>query len=186
MKKMTLAAAAAALFAMPAAANAQAYVQVTGGYDAPSYGDGWSPDGFTYGAAAGYELPVSNAMFVGIEATASGSTAKECFGDVAAYGARICLKSGRDLAAVVRLGTNVGDKSKLYVLAGYTNARAVATLDTVDASDKDGANADGVRVGAGFEQDFSHNMFGKIEYRYSNYEAGFSRHQALAAVGIKF
>lgn len=186
MKKITLAAAAVALFAVPAAANAQAYVQVTGGYDAVSYGNGFNSNGFDYGAAAGYELPISNGMFAGVEATATGSTAKECAGNLALYGVKACITAGRDLAAVVRLGTQVGAKSKLYVLAGYTNGRFTGTYKEPGVTEKVSGNADGLRLGAGFEQDFSHNMFGKIEYRYSNYEKGLSRNQALAAVGIKF
>ncbi|WP_395331615.1 outer membrane beta-barrel protein [Novosphingobium sp. BL-8H] len=184
MKKITLAAAAAALFAMPAVANAQAYVQVTGGYDNASYFDDVNSDGFDYGAAAGYELPVSNALFVGVEATVAGSTGKKCYGD--ADTGRLCMKTGRDLAAVVRVGTNVGANSKLYVLAGYTNGRVTASYEDADMKMKASGNGDGLRLGAGFEQDLGHNMFGKIEYRYSNYEGGFSRNQALAGFGIKF
>jgi len=29
-------------------------------------------------------------------------------------------------------------------------------------------------------------MYGKVEYRYSNYEADVTRHQALMGVGVKF
>jgi len=183
MKTITIAAATAALFAIPAAANAQAYVQVTGSYDNASYIEDVNSNGFGYGAAAGYELPISNGMFVGVEATVAGSTGKKCYGDDTA---RLCMKTGRDLAGVVRLGTHVGANSKLYVLGGYTNGRVTATYDSPDLKMKVSGNGDGLRLGAGFEQDLGHNMFGKIEYRYSNYKGSFSRNQAVAGFGIKF
>ena len=50
----------------------------------------------------------------------------------------------------------------------------------------DSANADGVRVGAGAEYAIGPNSYVKAEYRYSNYEGGFERHQALAGFGFRF
>ncbi|WP_395390739.1 outer membrane beta-barrel protein [Novosphingobium sp. BL-8A] len=189
MKKITLAAAAAALFAMPAAANARAYVEVDGGLDSASIG-GEASQGFAYGVAAGYDIELGNSMFAGIEATASDSTTKKCYGSMATIGYRYCVNSGRDLAAVVRLGTSVGEKTKLYVLGGYTNGR-VRESEEMDTGNgivgyKDGTNLDGFRLGAGLEQELGHNLFGKVEYRYSNYQYGVSRHQVVAGVGIKF
>jgi outer membrane immunogenic protein len=182
MKKFALAATAAALFAVPAAAGAQAFVQVETGLDAISF-DGESDEGVSYGVTAGYDMPLSGGMFVGIQGTAADSTTKEC---VSAGAERLCLKTGRDLAAVVRLGTAVGDKGKLYVLGGYTNARLHLTYtDGVD-NYSDGANADGFRLGAGYQHDLSDRLFVKAEYRYSNYESDFSRHNAIVALGAKF
>ena len=60
------------------------------------------------------------------------------------------------------------------------------------------------RVGAGVEQKFGTNLFGKVEYRYSNYKEGeidfeaedipdsdrfdidTDRHQVVASVGMRF
>ncbi|MCT2399700.1 outer membrane protein [Novosphingobium mangrovi (ex Huang et al. 2023)] len=185
MKKFAIAGAAAALFAIPAAANAQAYVQVETGLDSISV-QGESDEGLNYGVSAGYDLPLSGGMFVGIQGTVADSTTKECARDVLAAGDRLCVKTGRDLAAVVRLGTSVGDKSKLYVFGGYTNARIRATYsDGVDSA-SDGANGDGFRLGAGYQYDLSDKIFVKAEYRYSNYESDFSRHNGIVALGVKF
>ncbi|MCJ2177257.1 outer membrane protein [Novosphingobium album (ex Hu et al. 2023)] len=185
MKKFAIAGAAAALLAIPAAANAQAFVQVETGLDSVSV-DGESDEGVNYGISAGYDLPLSGGMFVGIQGTVADSTVKECASDVLTVGDRLCVKTGRDLAAVVRLGTSVGDKSKLYVLGGYTNARIRATYtDGVDSA-SDGANGDGFRLGAGYQYDLSDRLFLKAEYRYSNYESDISRHNAIVALGAKF
>ncbi|EIZ78609.1 opacity protein [Novosphingobium sp. Rr 2-17] len=185
MNKFALVAAAAALLAVPATANAQAYVQVTGGLDSLS-NSGDSSEGVAYGVAAGYDAPVRSNMFVGFEGSVSDSTVKECAGSVVNDGFRVCAKTGRDLAAVVRVGTQVGATSKLYVLGGYTNARVIATYRDDAGRFSDGSNLDGFRLGAGYEKNFSDKFFGKIEYRYSNYESDFSRHNVLAGVGVKF
>ncbi len=47
-------------------------------------------------------------------------------------------------------------------------------------------NLDGLRLGAGVQQGFGRNAYGKIEYRYSNYEAGIERHNVLVGVGLTF
>lgn len=185
MRKFALLGAAAALFAIPAAANAQAFVQAETGLDSVSVA-GESDEGVSYGISAGYDMPLSGGMFVGIQGTIADSTTKDCVSDVFTVGDRTCVKTGRDLAAVVRLGTSVGEKSKLYVLGGYTNARLVATYNDGVDTFKDGANGDGFRLGAGYQYDLSDSLFVKAEYRYSNYESDFSRHNALIALGAKF
>ncbi|MFC3213988.1 outer membrane protein [Novosphingobium panipatense] len=172
----------AGLFAVPALAQAQAFVQAETGLDSLSAA-GDSEEGVYYGVSAGYDMPLSGGMFVGIQGTVADSSTKSC---AAAGAERLCLRTGRDLAAVVRLGTQMGDRSQLYVLGGYTNARLRLTYtDGVNSADV-GENADGFRLGAGAQYDLSGNLFAKVEYRYSNYEADFSRHNAVVALGAKF
>lgn len=185
MKKLTIAALAAAAAVLPAAANAQAYVQVETGLDVVDTNVG-NDEGVLYGVAAGYELPLGSNLFAAVEAGLSDSSTKECARDVDVVGDKACIKSGRDISATLRLGTNLSENSKLYVLGGYTNARIKATYD--DGADRYsyGENLDGFRLGAGYQHNFGQNLFGKIEYRYSNYEQGFERHQGVVAVGAKF
>lgn len=181
MKKFAIAAASAALFVAPAAANAQAYVQAEAGLDNVSV-EGEDNTGFGYGVSAGYDLPLSGGLFVGVQGTFADSDTKQCDDG--------CLEAGRDVAALVRLGTSVGENSKLYVFGGYANARAevnyrdstgVATLRT---------DLDGVRLGAGYQYDLNDKFFVKAEYRYTNYESFFgydvSRNAGVVALGAKF
>ena len=175
---------AAAAFTTPAFAQG-AYIQFQGGYDEVSAA-GESDSGVAYGLALGYEFPLTETMFAGVEVSADDSSTKECADDVLAAGDELCIKTGRDLAAVVRLGANIGSSSQLYALGGYTNARLKVTYDDGVTSDSAAENGDGFRLGAGFKQTFSQNIYGKIEYRYSNYESDFSRHQVLAAIGFGF
>ena len=100
---------------------------------------------------------------------------------------RACLDAGRDLAAAVRLGYKVSERGTLYALAGYTNARFRFDYTTpAGVTTRDGRNLDGFRLGAGYQHDFGKHMYAKAEYRYSNYEADVTRHQALIGVGVKF
>ena len=179
MKKLTIAALAAAAAVLPAAAHAQAYVQVETGLDAVDLNPG-KDEGVLYGVSAGYEVPLGNNLFAAVEAGLSDSSTKEC---VRINGERDCIKSGRDISATLRLGTSLSETSKLYALGGYTNARVKATYagETYDA-----VNLDGFRLGAGYQHNFGQNLFGKIEYRYSNYEHGVERHQGVVAIGAQF
>ncbi|HYJ83725.1 MAG TPA: outer membrane beta-barrel protein, partial [Allosphingosinicella sp.] len=60
----------------------------------------------------------------------------------------------------------------------YTTPAGVTT--------RDGRNLDGFRLGAGYQHGFGEKMYGKVEYRYSNYEADVTRHQVLLGVGVQF
>lgn len=195
MQKIALLAAGAALFALPAAANAQAYVQVEGGLDVAQQG-GDSEAGFSYGVAAGYDYQIPGGIYVGVEGNYDDSTARSCANDVLEAGDRACLEAHRDLAATVHVGTTVAPGHKLYVLGGYTNARvglsdtgpsASALSDLTGFQDFSGHKTlNGFRLGAGYQYDITKKLFVKAEYRYSNYGEDFSRHQALLAVGTKF
>lgn len=186
MKSISLRAAAfAAAFVVPSVAHAQAYIQVQGGLDHVS-ADGASDSGVAYGVAVGYDLATSGSLFFGVEGSLDDSSAKDCVTDVDVEGDELCLKTGRDVSGVFRFGTNLGGGSQLYVLAGYTNARLKATYDDGEDSSSIGSNLEGVRFGAGYKHAFSEKLYGKIEYRYSNYEAGVTRQNVIAAVGMSF
>jgi len=101
-------------------------------------------------------------------------------------GDRACISAGRGLSAVARFGTKLDNKWKLYVLGGYANARIKVGYTLGTASGSASANGDGVRVGAGVEVPFGTNVYAKTEYRYTNYEGDFSRHQVLVGFGLTF
>lgn len=184
MKRYFAAAAVAALCA-PVAAHAQVYLQLQGGLDSASTAAG-SHEGFTSGVSAGYDVPISEKLFAGIEVSADDSTNKKCNFDVRTPGDKLCEKTGRDLGATVHVGTKLSESARLYALAGYSNAEVKETY--TDASGTFGISRtfDGLRLGAGFKKDLTGQAFVKIEYRYANYERDFSRHYALAAIGANF
>lgn len=186
MKSIFFASAAlAALLVAPAARAEGIRAEIHGGYDNVSIG-GSSDDGIAYGVALGYDAAIGNSMEIGVELNADDSSVKDCVSGLSVPGDRYCLLAGRDLSAVARLGYKLGEKSTLYAIAGYTNAKVIERYTSTTTNFRDSANGDGIRVGAGYQFAFSGKAYGKVEYRYSNYEGGFSRHQVLTGIGIGF
>lgn len=144
-------------------------------------------DDLMYGIAAGYDKQIGKAV-IGAEVEYSDSSNKTCDdGAKTAADPLLCAKAGRDLYVGGRVGTAIGANTLLYAKAGYTNADAKFTSDNgTDETTLAKSHLDGVRVGAGVEHKLGGKAYIKGEYRYSNYERGIERHQALAGVGIRF
>jgi outer membrane immunogenic protein len=176
---------ALAVTASPAAAQGFR-AEVHGGWDNVR-GDGENDSGAVYGIGLGYDLKVGQNAFFGADFSLDESSAKECERSVLVANDRACLRAGRDLAAGIRAGVNVGERSRVYALAGYTNARFKFDYTTAaGVTTREAENLDGFRLGAGYEHGFAGNAYGKVEYRYSNYENDISRHQVLVGVGLNF
>ena len=144
-------------------------------------------DGVHYGVGAGYDFQTSMGVVAGIEGEVSDSSTKQCAGAQSVASPELCAKAARDLYVGGRVGKVIGDKTLLYAKAGYTNARAKLTSDNGTTRTTLGStDLDGVRVGAGVEYAVAPNAFVKTEYRYSNYEQGFTRHQVVAGFGMRF
>jgi len=193
MRNYVLAALLAGTLATPAIAQ-DAPVQGGGfrvegvvGYDRPSI-ENEEGDGVLYGVGVGYDFQAGNAV-LGIEAEATDSTSDECQADFASPGDELCATIGRDLYVGGRVGAMMGS-TLLYAKAGYTNARVgleyedgtAATLTDFDLRE----NLDGVRVGGGAQFNVGTNSYIRTEYRYSNYENDFDRHQVVGAFGFRF
>jgi len=178
----------AALVATTVAAPAFAgsfHADVHGGWDRVSIA-GFNDDGVAYGVAAGYDFALGSKAFAGIEASADDSSTKECASDVLVLGDRTCVSAGRDLSVVARLGYKLDDRNKIYALAGYANGRVKASYDDGTGAVSASANGDGLRLGAGVQMGLGSNLYAKGEYRYTNYESDFSRHQVLFGFGVEF
>ena len=181
MKKILFATAASAAFLAATPALAQdAPVAVSGpriealvGYDRVRAA-GEKDGGALFGIGAGYDFAVGNGVSLGADVEATESTQKEGDEDIAE------VKAGRDLYAGVRAA--VSPNANLSVKGGYTNARFKAT----DGEVTDSANFDGFRLGAGGQYGIGGKAYVGGEYRYSNYEAGLTRHQVALTVGTRF
>jgi outer membrane immunogenic protein len=140
--------------------------------------------GLIYGGAVGYDFAASDTIFVGVQAGLAGSTTEECeFG--------VCANAGRDIEVLARLGGNVAEKTALYALAGYANSRFGANFEGLEF----GTNLSGFRLGAGVQQSFGGNTYGKLEYRFTRYGdgeiegetiEGGNRNQLTVSFGIRF
>lgn len=159
------------------------------GYDTTDVeGDG--TNGIVYGGAVGYDMQ-SGSMVFGVEAEATDSTVDECVDGAVIATDTLCADFGRDLYVGGRIGTALGGgRTLLYAKGGYTNARiAIDYEDGTAGTANDfvlGENLDGIRVGAGLEFALGTNAYAKAEYRYSNYEQGFDKHQGVVGFGFRF
>jgi outer membrane immunogenic protein len=192
MRKIIVAALLAGGLATPAFAQDAApfsgfHVEGIVGYDTTDI-EGEGTNGIVYGVGAGYDIQSGNLVF-GVDGEASKSTLDECVASVTVTGDELCAEAGRELTVGGRIGMVLGSNALLYARAGYTNARINLDYDhptnnTLDAVE--GENLDGVRVGGGVELAVGTNAFVRAEYRYSNYEQGFDRHQAVGGFGFRF
>lgn len=167
-------------------------VEAHAGYDRVSldlsdfgFGSG-SRGGMAYGVGAGYDFAIGTTAILGVEVNADLTTTKF---KVSGGSESVTVKPGRDLSVLVRLGNKVNESTLVYVKAGYVNGRLTAEYkDTAFPADnfKDGANGDGIRGGVGVEFAITPKAYAKIEYQYTNYEAGFTRNQGLVGVGFRF
>ena len=192
-KYISILAAGAALcaFATPAsAAVTGGRVEALAGWDHASidfadfgFNDSLNSDGVAFGVGLGYDFGVGSTASVGVDLEATDSTADL---ELAAAGDSADVSLGRDLYAGGRVTFAVSPVANVYVKAGYTNARVKATVVQAGTTTSDAANADGVRGGIGAQFAVGGNAYVGGEYRYSNYEADFSRHQAVATLGFRF
>jgi len=79
----------------------------------------------------------------------------------------------------VAYGAGVGLDAKLYknVVVGVE-----ATLDNVF----DRRKLEGLRVGGGVEANLYGPVYGKIEYRYTDFDGGVGQHGGLVGLGVRF
>tara|TARA_A100001391_G_scaffold114041_4_gene76866 strand:- start:27688 stop:28350 length:663 start_codon:yes stop_codon:yes gene_type:complete len=161
-----------------------------------------SIDDVAYGVGVGYDFAVGGAV-LGVEGEWLESEAKTDYDttNLTNFGVSN-IDAGRDLYVGVRAGVPVTPSTLVYAKGGYTNARmnVLATDNTTDVGTD--VDLDGWRLGAGVEQAFGQNFFGKVEYRYSNYEEGefeapsglesdrfdvdLDRHQVMVGLGYRF
>jgi outer membrane immunogenic protein len=186
MKNITIFLAASVLCFISAPAFARepgsftgAHAEIITGYDRVDADAVSSSNGLLYGVNAGYDV-AAGGVVLGLEAEISDSTAKKRYA-----GGRTV--TDRDLYVGGRIGVPLGDGALAYAKLGYTNARFEYSGDAGEGGTVSGGdNADGLRLGAGLEYQLSDSLFLKGEYRYSNYEAGLSRHQVVTGVGFRF
>lgn len=185
------------------------YHDLDTGSDDDSYSERANHTGVLYGIGAGYDVQVTDKMVVGAEVNLDFSNAKssefnEYLNDDYVADS---VKLGREIEIAARAGYLVSSSTLVYVKAGYANGRFKANgrswndVTTEWDASKYNFNRGGYRVGAGAETLLGSNVYAKVEYRYTNYKDmnptynytdgdtdsfAFSRHQALAGVGIRF
>ena len=166
-----------------------------------------SIDGVGFGIGAGYDFDLGSAV-AGVEAEYIESTAEqESDETLDGVNFKNSVEIGRDIYIGGRVGFKATPSTLLYAKAGYTNTSVEAAVEG-ELDDEAGndrfeldTNVDGYRLGAGVEQLIGPNMYGKLEYRYSNYgsidfdddlgddverDIDLDRHQVMLGLGFRF
>ena len=191
--------AAIATLAIAAPAQAAKFdggrIEVRGGWDAVklngevstttpalSAKDHKTESGFGLGLEAGYDYMVHSSILLGVYAGVDFSSADFCkttFG-----GDEACLKAGRDWSIGVRAGMPVADNFLIYLKGGYSNGNLEAKYHDVDGfvtvnpplnppvaigSIDTSKSTGGIHLGVGGEMTFGSNIYGKVEWVYTNY-----------------
>ena len=169
--------------------NSGTRVEVFSGYDNISidtsdYGLGkYDKSGITFGIGIGYDIAAGENFALGLDAEFSDSSTNYVFDDGTEY---LKISTGRDLYIGAR-GTVAASKAlNIYAKAGYTNTRLKLTYDDGSGIVSDSGNGDGIRAGIGGQLALGEKAYASAEYRYSNYEADFSRSQVLVGLGYRF
>lgn len=153
--------------------------------------------GVTYGIEAGYDYVTDSRFLVGGYVGVEGSSIKDCA--TTPFGERDCLKGGRNFTVGARAGY-VTDQGVVYLKGGYSNGQlkfeAEDFVDDERVRFKD--NHGGFHLGAGGEVMVTNNVYGKLEYVFTNYSSdkfddGITyakfrpqRHQLVAGIGLRF
>jgi outer membrane immunogenic protein len=159
MKKfLIIGAAAASLFAAsPSFAegvNADVHVGISGGKPVGQKAD------LLYGVGVGYDFDLGSKFFAGPQ-VGFDEESDLAFGII----------NVNNKAAVLRLGYNIDQKAKVYLLGGYTNF----------------LSNDGIRAGIGFEHAIGSKYFVKAEFRHNRFRVpGWQTNQGLIGVGAHF
>jgi outer membrane immunogenic protein len=145
----------------------------------------------------GFDSPMSERFIVGVEANFDLSSTKRCGAIVG--GDRGCAKVKRDFDVGGRIGAVISPMVMIYAKAAYANGKARVTYDDGAGTLLSGSDSkDGLRLGGGIEFAFGTNLYGKVEYRYTNYSnANFTdgvnaisidvdRNQVVGGLGIRF
>ena len=227
MRKIILAALLAGTVAAPAFAQTGEAAPFTGlrvegiaGYDSLKSGESdddgvdtgdndgdESLEGAAFGVGVGYDFNLGSVV-AGIEGEFTESTAEQ-ENDETVDGVAFTsgVEVGRDLYIGGRIGFLAAPSTLVYAKAGYTNTSVEANVDGGGDRFEFDTNIDGYRLGAGVEQLFGPNVYGKLEYRYSNYsnldfsddfdlddlesddfdtDIDLDRHQVMGGIGFRF
>jgi outer membrane immunogenic protein len=164
-------------------------------------------EGAVFGVGVGYDLNLGT-LVAGVEGEFSESTGKqESDETINGINFNSRVETGRDLYVGGRLGFLAAPTTLVYGKAGYTNTSIEARTEGGGDRFELDSNVDGWRLGAGIEQLLGPNAYGKLEYRYSNYnnldfsddfdlddleaedidtEIDLDRHQLVVGIGFRF
>ena len=158
MKKYMISLAAATAFvATPAMANDFAGVRAEATAGLDDVTGGVDPTDVTYGVGLGLDAQLYKNVIVGVEATVDN------------------VFDRRNIGASARIGYVVADTALVYAKVGYSNWKQTTT-----------AELEGLRIGGGIEANLYGPVYGKVEYRYTDFDGNVGQHGGLVGIGLRF
>lgn len=158
MKSIVMAATAVlALAATPAMAGDFSGVRAEVTAGLDDVTGGVDPTKVTYGAGVGLDAELYKNVIVGVEATVDN------------------VFDRRNVGAGARVGYVVADKALVYAKVGYANWKQTTSREL-----------EGLRVGGGIEANLYGPVYGKVEYRYTDFNRGVGQHGGLVGLGLRF
>tara|TARA_R110000868_G_scaffold173655_8_gene409928 strand:- start:376 stop:852 length:477 start_codon:yes stop_codon:yes gene_type:complete len=156
-KYMIILAATAAFVSAPAMANDFTGVRAEVTAGIDDVTNGVDPTKVSYGLGAGVDAELYSNVIVGVEATVDN------------------VFDRRDIGAAVRVGYVVADTALIYGKVGYANWKQTTSTEL-----------EGLRVGGGIEANLYGPVYGKVEYRYTDFDGGVGQHGGLVGLGLRF
>ncbi len=142
-----------------------------------------------FGAEAGYDFKVGEAVVVGPYVNFEKSSVKSCDGSD-------CLKVKDNFAAGLHLGYALSEKGQIYVKAGYAKLRLNVTGSAVVGNPPQLVNVDvtesgsGAQGAIGYEHGFGKNFYGRVEFGYGDngqiLDVNVQRRHAGISLGARF
>jgi outer membrane immunogenic protein len=184
---------AAPMEVAPVASWTGAYAGITAGYgfagrsEVEADGNRIDTDGFVGGAFLGYNHDMGNGIVAGVEGDVG-------YSGVEGDNAGTKVEGGVDGSLRARLGYTVTPDMLAYVTAGGAAKR----MSVEEGGVKDSQSQLGWTAGAGADVNFTEKLFGRIEYRYTDYgsetfqtgsgssEVDASDHRVQLGLGIHF
>jgi outer membrane immunogenic protein len=159
MKKtiFALTAAAVAVVSTPAMANPFTGVRAEVTAGADDVINGVDTTDVAYGLGAGFDAELYKNIVVGVEANVDN------------------VFDRRNVGASARLGYVVADTVLVYGKVGYSNWKQTTT-----------AELEGLRLGGGLEAKLFGPVYGKVEYRYTDFNGNVGQHGGLVGIGLRF
>ncbi|MGZ8351327.1 MAG: outer membrane protein, partial [Allosphingosinicella sp.] len=142
---------------------------------------------FTGGVFVGYDRQVAPKIVLGVEGGVDVSTGDSI--ENASGTGLVSVDPEWSIDLTTRAGYLVNPNTLAYVRGGYANARIETNVTSGATQLTDSENRDGWLLGAGIEQQFLHNISGRLEYRYSELSEGagsYDRHRVLAGIAYRF
>lgn len=204
MRKILMAAAAAAVFAAGSASAQDSTVTAEGNntsfrgfrLEGNAGGDRFQSQGrhndkFGYGATIGFDGMIGDRIVVGPEATfwRANNWNENCSG---VNGGAVCQKSFEEWGVGARAGYLVTPRALVFAKGGYVNNEQRKRFDANTATQRsfyDHFRTDGYQVGGGVEYTVVEGrlpVYVDAQYVYSQYHDHTSRQRVMGGIGVRF